>query len=79
MPDSVKGFFKVDKNMVEVLLMLTVLFTQKPQVENLFSCASSTLNPAFSSAIIFSATGFSLFSIILSMTLLGWQMRLIVL
>ena len=36
------------------------------------------LKPACSSAIIFSACGFNLFSMIFSMTLLGWLMRLIV-
>ena len=36
------------------------------------------LKPARSSAIIFSACGFNLFSMIFSMTLLGWLMRLIV-
>ena len=36
------------------------------------------LKPACSSKMIFSACGFSLFSMIFSMTLLGWLMRLIV-
>ena len=38
----------------------------------------SALKPVCSSAIIFSACGFDLFSIIFSITLLGWLMRLIV-
>ena len=37
-----------------------------------------TLKPTCSSAMIFSASGFNLFSKIFSMTLLGWLMRLIV-
>ena len=36
------------------------------------------LKPACSSAMFFSACGFNLFSLIFSMTLLGWLMRLIV-
>ena len=36
------------------------------------------LKPACSSATIFSTCGFNLFSMIFSMTLLGWPMRLIV-
>ena len=37
------------------------------------------LKPVCSSAMIFSVCGFNLFSMIFSMTLLGWLMRLIVL
>ena len=70
MPYSVKGFFEINEDMVQILLMLEVLFTQDSKVEDLFCGASSALNPAFSSAIISSAWGFSLFKMTFSMTLL---------
>ena len=57
MPYSVKGFFEINEDMVEILLMLDVLFTQDFKVENLFCGAFSALNPACSSAIISSAWG----------------------
>ena len=55
MPYSVKGF---NEEMVEILLMLEILFTQDSKVEDLFCGASSGMNPACSSAIISSAWGF---------------------
>ena len=36
MPYSVKGFFEINKDMVQILLMLDVLFTQDSKVEDLF-------------------------------------------
>ena len=36
MPYSVKGFFEINENMVQILLMLEVLFTQDYKVEDLF-------------------------------------------
>ena len=41
MPYSVKGFFKINKDMVQILLVLEVLFTQDSKVEDLFCGASS--------------------------------------
>ena len=41
MPYSVKGFFEINEDMVQILLMLEVLFTQNSKVEDLFSGASS--------------------------------------
>ena len=41
MPYSVKGFFEINEDMVQILLMLEVLFTQDSKVKNLFCGASS--------------------------------------
>ena len=41
MPYSVKGFFEVNEDMVQILLMFEVLFTQDSKVEDLFCGASS--------------------------------------
>ena len=35
MPYSVKGFFEIDEDMVQILLVLEVLFTQDSEVEDL--------------------------------------------
>ena len=52
MPYSVKGFFEIDEDMVQILLVMEVLFTQDSEVEDLFCGASSGLidhqNSAFS-------------------------------
>ena len=72
MPYSVKGFLEINEDMVQILLVLEVLFTQDSKVEDLLCCAfSGSLNPACSSAIISSTWGLSLFKMIFSMTLLG--------
>ena len=36
MPYSVKGFFEISEDKVQILLMLEVLFTQGTKVEDLF-------------------------------------------
>ena len=41
MPLPVKGFFEIDGDMVQILLVLEVLFTQDSGVEDLFCGASS--------------------------------------
>ena len=41
MPYSVKGFFEINEDMVQILLMLQVLFRQDSKVEDLFCGASS--------------------------------------
>ena len=46
MPYSVKGFFETNKDMVQVLLMLEVLFTQDSKAEDLFCGASSGSEPS---------------------------------
>ena len=46
MPYSVKGFFEINEDMVQILLMLEVLFTQNSKVEDLFCGASSGSEPS---------------------------------
>ena len=41
MPYSVKGFFEIYEDMVQILMMLEVFFTQDSKVERLFCGASS--------------------------------------
>ena len=41
MPYSVKGFFEINEDMVQILLMLEVFFSQNSKVEDLFCGASS--------------------------------------
>ena len=53
MPYSVNGFFEIDEDMVQILLVLEVLFTQDSEVKDLICAASSGSNPACSSAIFF--------------------------
>ena len=67
MPYSVKGFFEINENMVQILLMLEVLFIQESKVEDLFCGAPYSSNPACSSAVISSGWGLSLFKMTLSM------------
>ena len=43
---SVKGFFKINEDMVQILLMLEVLFTQDSKVEDPFSGASFGSEPS---------------------------------
>ena len=45
MPYSVKGFFEITEDMVQILLVLEVLFTQNSEVEDLFCGASSSSEP----------------------------------
>ena len=68
MPYSVKGFFEINKDMVQILLMLDVLFTQVSKAEDLLLLPA--LNQVCSSAVIFSVWDFSLFNMNFSMTLL---------
>ena len=70
MPYSVKGFFEINEDMVQILLVLEVLFTQDSEVEDLSVVLLPALSPACSSAIISSAWGLNLFKITSSMTLL---------
>ena len=65
MPYSVKGFFEISEDMVQILMVLEVLFTQVSKVEDLFCGAPS--GPACSSAIISSAWGLSIFKMTISM------------
>ena len=56
MPYSVKGLFEINEDMVQILLMFEVLFTQDSKVEHLFCGASS----GSESSLFFSNYFFSL-------------------
>ena len=58
MPYSVKGFFEIDEDMVQILLVLEVLFTQDSEVEYLFCGASSRSEPSLFSSNYFFSLGF---------------------
>ena len=58
MPYSVKGFFEIDEDMVQILLVLEVLFTQDFEVEDLFSGASSGSEPSLFFSNYFFSFGF---------------------
>ena len=45
MPYPVKCFFEISADIVQILLMLKVLFTQDSKVEDLFCVASSGSEP----------------------------------
>ena len=80
MPYSIRcGFESIYEDMVQILLMFVVLFTQDSEDEDLFCGALPALNPAYSSAIICSAWGLSLFKMSFRMILLGWLLMMLVL
>ena len=58
MPYSVKGFFEIDEDMVQILLVLEVLFTQDSKVEDLFCGASSRSEPSLFFSNYFFSLGF---------------------
>ena len=58
MPYSVKGFFEIDEDMVQILLALEVLFTQDSEVEDLFCGASSGSEPSLFFSNYFFSLGF---------------------
>ena len=58
MPYSVKGFFEINEDMVQILLMLEVLFTQDYKVEDLFCGASSGSEPILFLSNYFFSLGF---------------------
>ena len=66
----VKGVFEISEDMVQILLMLEIFFTQDSEYENLFCVHLPALNPACSSTAILSAWGLNLFKRTFSMTLL---------
>ena len=68
MPYLFKGFLEINEDIVQILLMLEVLFTQDSGMA--ICSVVLLLNPACSSAVISSAQGFSLFDTTFSMTLL---------
>ena len=74
MRNPVEGLLKVYENVV--LLVLEIFSQKMHRLEICSVVLLSALKTACSSAMIFSACGFNLFSMIFSMTLLGWLMRL---
>ena len=58
MPYSVKGFFEIDEDMVQILLVLEVFFTQDSEVEDLFCGASSGSEPSLCFSNYFFRLGF---------------------
>ena len=46
MPNAVKRFSEVDKDMVELLLVLEVLLAQHSKIKYLLSCAPSSFEPS---------------------------------
>ena len=58
MPYSVKGFYESSEDMVQILLMLNVLFTQDSKVEDLFCGASSGSEPSLFFSNYFFSLGF---------------------
>ena len=53
MPYFVKGLFEINDDMVQILPMLEVLFTQNSKVEDLFCGASSGSEPSLSFSTYF--------------------------
>ena len=58
MPYSVKGFFEINEDIVQIRLMLKVLFTQNSKVEDLFCGASSGSEPSLFFSNYFFSLGF---------------------
>ena len=58
MPYYVKGFFEINEDMVQILLVLEVLFTQDSEVEDLFCGASSGSEPSLLFSNYFFSLGF---------------------
>ena len=57
-PYSVKCFFEINEDMVQILLMLEVLFIQDSKVEDLFCGASSGSEPSLFFSNYFFSLGF---------------------
>ena len=58
MPYSVKSFFEINEEMVQILLVLEVLFTQDFEVEDMFCGASSGSEPSLFFSNYFFSLGF---------------------
>ena len=58
LPYSVNGFFEVNEDMVQILLVLGVLFTQDSEVEDLFCGVSSGSEPSLFFSNYFFSLGF---------------------
>ena len=70
MPNPVEGLHEFYEDMVEVLLVLEMFLQRILKLKICSVVLLPALKPACSSAMIFSACGFNLFSMIFSMTLL---------
>ena len=55
---TLKGFFEINEDMVQILLVLEVLFTQDSEVEDLFCGASSGSEPSLFFSNYFFSLGF---------------------
>ena len=55
---SVKGFFEINEDMVQILVMLAKLFTQDSKVKELFCGASSGSEPSLFFSNYFFSLGF---------------------
>ena len=53
-----KAFLEIDEDMVQILLVLEVLFTQDSEVEDLFCSASSSSEPSLFFSNYFFSLGF---------------------
>ena len=71
MPNPGEGLLEVYEDMVKVLLVLKIFLTKDSWLKICSVVFLPALKPACSLAMIFSACGFNLFSMIFSMTLLG--------
>ena len=58
MPYSIKSFFEINEDMVQILLILEVLFTQDSKVEDRFCGASSGSEPSLFFGDYFFSLGF---------------------
>ena len=76
--DMVEVYFEVYEDMVEVMLVLEIFLTEDLRLKICSVVLLPARKPACSSAMIISACGFNLSSMIFSMTLLWWLMRPIV-
>ena len=69
MPFSVRGFFEINEDMIQILLM-EVLLTQDSKVEDMFCGASSGSEPSLLFSNYFFSLRFKLFKMTFSMILL---------
>ena len=77
MPYSVEGFFEINEDMVQILLMLEVLFTQDSKVEDLFCGASSGSEPSLFFSNYFFSLGFQpIQDAVFSSTVVNWLSRM---
>ena len=61
MPYSVKGFFEINEDMVQILLMLGVLFTQNSKVEDDFQHDFARMTDEADSSVVLAELQVALF------------------